>query len=592
MDEKKDKRVDFMTDEEIKMVDGYLAKLSQNRGYMNSEYYSRWEKEEEAYKADQPIIENRPNSRINIINANIEGQIASIVDQNLAVICRGEGPSDDKFSKWGEIGIDWTLRKNRIKRVIERHEKRRGLHGAGIFKVYWDADAVNKFGLAKITCPPLTKVFFDNKVKDILNLQEADYIAEVMPKSKTWAENKFGEKIASVIDYGFADRDPIFTEDKTTDDEDTFYYIQLWTMTDKKLRLLEISECGILLADSFKDKDGKKLKSPKPYYKYNKYPYFITNMYHEEGKLLGFGDGKLLRPLQDMINDLYDQIRRASRPNRVFFDPNSEVDLEELDTDDGPIPCNDPSTTIRVVEVGKPSSNLWGLLSNIHTEAQRVTRFSELMTGQGTKAQTATEAAIQQQQGNTSVDHKKTMLQDTLVEVCEYCLSLMMENYTEAKAFRISEDKEDFLWIDFNQLNDIPMMVPADSSFEKEYRERNDSTPEWMQLMDGEKGKTKEVEFDIEINIGAGLPKNKAFIYEMLEKLATIVLDGRNLISWTEFRKLAKDFLGLPLDDDDEVTQQMQQEQMQAQAQGMLQSPDTMGLSQHNAPMMGGGMGG
>jgi hypothetical protein len=583
-----DKRRDFMSDEDMRMVDDYITKIEQNKGYLD-DYYTRWEKEHEAYMGDQPIRENRPNTRINILHANVEGQVATLIDQNIAVVCRGEGPSDKGFANWARIGIDWTLRQNHIKRILDRHERRRELFGPAFLKLHWDKDAVGGYGLAKITSPPLSSIFVDLKVTDPADLEDAEYIAEVMLKSRSWAKLEYKDK-ADNIYFGGTDRRSIFQKEHTTDDDEAFYLIQLWTKTDGNLRLIEFSDDGVLLYDSFDDKKDE------PFYRYNKYPYFLTIMYPEEGKLYGFGDGKLLMPLQEMLNDLYDQVRIASRPNRVFFDPKSEVDLETLDEDDGPVPCEDPNTNIRVVEVGRVNPALWQLIANVHQEIQRVTRFSELMMGQGGRDKTATESTIQQQQGASATDHKKGMLQETLIDLCKYILDLMMENYTEGKFFRIDEDKDDYEWVDFRQLNNIPVVAPPDQAFTKDFMQNNPDKeqPKWMQLTDEKgQGMTKSVELDIDINIGAGLPKNKSFIYSMAEKLSSIQIDGKSLVGWKEMRDFLRDFLGMPLMDDDELLQMKQQEIQQAMAaQGPpmgnepLPNAGAEGLGAGGGPMM------
>lgn len=585
--EKADKRLDFMSEEEIKRIDDYLTKIEQNRGKMD-DYYNRWDKEQEAYSMEQPILEGHPNSRVNVLNANIEGQVASLVEQNIAVACRGEGPSDAPFADWARIGLDWTLRKNHIKKLLDRHERRRELFGSAWFKIYFDPEKVNGFGLVCITCPPLNSTFVDMKINDPLNLQDAEYIAEVMPKSKEWAKEKYGD-VADNIITGGADRSSIFGKEYTTDDENIYWHIQWWSKPEGILRLEEFSEDGVLLYDSFKDeKIGKK-----PYYRYNKYPYFLTNLYYEEGKLLGFGDGKLLRPLQDMLNDLYDQIRRAARPNRIFFDPESEVDLADIEDDDSWLPCNDPQRTIRVVETGQVNPALWQLLNAIHEEIQRVTRFSELMLGQEGKPKTATEAHIQQQQGVSGINHKKLMLQETLVEMCEYVLDMMMEHYTEGKAFRIDENADEFIWIDFRQLNEIPVLMPATDGYIKEYTRNNPNSeiPKWQQVTDESgKGVTKSVDLDIEISVGAGLPKNKAFLYEMLDRLSRMVVEGQNVIKWTEFRDFIRDYLGLPLSDDDQMNLMVPSGQVLAQPQGAILNPNIEGLTAQGVQQPMGGL--
>lgn len=596
-------RKQFMTDEQIKRIDDYLTRVENNRSNM-SEVYQRWEKEEEAYAMRQPLDEDAPNSRVNILQANIEGQVSALVEHNLSVACRGEGPSDQSFSRWAQIGIDWAFRKNRIKRKIKRFAHRFELFGVAWFKLTWDADAINGFGLPVVSCPPLQNIFVDMKVTDHLDIQKAEYIPECILMSKTQAEKEYGE-VAKHIMYGGTDRATIFTKEKTTDDDDAFWLIQMWTMDDGKLRLQEFSDDGVLLRDSFAEWDGKRFvekANPKPFYRRNMYPYFVTVLYAEEGKLYGFGDGKLLRPLQDMINDLYDQIRQNARPDLILVDPGLEVELEDIENPRTiALVANlgsTPKDGIKSIQLGRVNESLWRLLDSMHREVQRVTRFSELMLGQNASSDTATEAAIQQQQGLTALDHKRLILQDVLTEMAEYMLDMMMEYYTEAKAFAISERPNEFEWIDFRQMNQVPAMIPPDDEFMTQFRAKNpDKTPpKWMQLTDKDgKPMTKSVDLDIDITLGAGLPKNKAFLYQMAERLSKIVAqsskDGvpRTAVTWEEIRSFMKDFLGWPLQEADPQMMIPQQPVAQAGAQSpeMLASADTAGMTQNGMPQVG-----
>jgi hypothetical protein len=207
-------------------------------------------------------------------------------------------------------------------------------------KVYFDPNFSNGFGLVRICTPPLNKVFIDNAIKDIYRLQEATYIAETITYSQERIVELYGEEKAISLDYGNNEYydNGIFHEDRTLDDEYSSTVIQRWSRKNGQLRLEEFSACGVLLYDSSKDGDRKtnqknKKNVEEPYYAYvdNKYPYFMTTLYPEEGKLYGFGDIKLLNPIQDMINDLYDKIRIAARPDLLLVDTNAEVDIEDFD---------------------------------------------------------------------------------------------------------------------------------------------------------------------------------------------------------------------------------------------------------------------
>lgn len=565
------KREQFMTEDEMKRVNNYISELIDNRGNLK-EFYSRLEKEEKAYTQNQEKKDKSPNSRVNVFHAQIEGQVAAMVDQNIAVTTRGQSPGDEEFANWGRIGLDWTLRKNKIKNILTIGSRRFLKNGIVWFKTCFDPDALDGFGLAKLIPVALNKIFIDQKIKDFMRTQEAEYISETILQSRTYAEETYGKDKANILDYGkydFLGNDIFYDDEMTNDDSDSWTEILRWSRQKGKLRLEIFSGCGVLLYDSHKtgektdnQKDNK--EDIKPYYNYvnNKYPYHLAICYTEEGRLYGFGDGKLLQPLQDMINDLYDMIRISARPNLILIDINSDIDIDDFDENSyNPRPYDGQQSRepVRKYEWGTVNQAFWQLLASIHQEVQRVTRFYGIMTGGNSNADSATEAAIQQQQGASSTDHKKIIMQEVLVECCEYLLGLMMDNYTEGKAFRISDDDNKYEWIDFRDFTKVPMMKPPTSAFSKEYKKNNNNEePSWELVTEGGKPVTKKVDLDIEVNIGAGLPKNKAFLWQMIEKLGKIVLQDKNGqpkpgISWEEFRKFSTDFLGLPLEDNKKI---------------------------------------
>lgn len=593
-------RQEFMSDEELLELNKLRAILINNSASM-AMTYSRWEDEEEAYKGDQPITSNRPNSRVNIVNAYIDGQVSALVDHNIAIVTRGESPADKYYADWARVGLDWTLRKNKIKKIIDIHERRRLKFGVGFFKTYFDKNAISGFGLAKICCPALDMIYVDRKIIDPLRFQEADYIAEGIKLSREQFIDIYGEEKTRAVYFGTNNsiRHMIFSKTFTHDDLDAAYIIQYWSRHKGMLRLREFTECGLLLYDSHKSGDRKTNQKDseykhKSYYKYvcNKYPYFFTGQYPDEDSLWGFGDAKLLIPIQNMINDFYDKIRITARPNLILFDPDSEVDLSDFDENSlEPRPARLSTTkAVEVVPWGQVNNSYWQMLQMMHQEAQRVTRYSELMMGQTRSADTATEASIQQQQGNAVTQHKKTMLEETLIDVCEYCLGLMMEFYEGAKAFRIYGTEDEYEWIDFRKLTKVPVMKPATSGFTKRYMDRKplDEPPEWEFVMHGQDPATKTVDLDIEISIGSGLPKNKAFLWQMIERLAGLVLvdesgQQKNIINYKEFRQFVKDYLGLPLSDEQPAQQQpgiMQQTQGGGPGGGAMQSAGAMGVPQ------------
>jgi len=620
----KKRRESFMTDEEILRINDYIVDLNLCKGDM-SDLYSEWADIEKYYGNNQDDISKRPNSKVNIMNANIEGQAALVAEQEIAVITRGESAGDDEFAEDGRVGIEWTLRKNYFKRPLRMFVRRLLKFGMSAFLVFFDPDAMKKFGLVKIQPISLNCLFVDRHITDILRYQEGDYIARAIPMSRKQNVDVYGEEKADAIDYGmFGFEDTCFEVDSISVMENTSTIIQYWSRENGCLRLEEFTGDGLLLFDSFKGLSRKenqkdKQSSVHSYYKYtdDKYPIFISSLYQREGNFWATGDGKLLLPLQKLINELYDKIRICARPNLAVYDINADMDLDDYDENSlepRPFDGTNSPDPVKVYSWGTVNENWWRLLMEIYRAAQRTTRFSELMTGQQDKGgeNTATEAAIQHQQGNIATDDKKGIIEPTLIEVCEFALGLMMEYYTEGKSFRANKDKKDYRWIDFRRLSKVPVKIPATEEYQKEYIDKNadQDVPKW-QYITGSDGMplTKSVDLDIEINIGAGLPKNKAFITKFLTDMSKAILIDETgmqkpVIYWEEMREFLKKYVGLPIKDLDEIKAMVAPPPMAGQMPGQPgqvpgqmtgQAPqaaptanmNAQGLGANNGPAMG-----
>lgn len=194
-------------------------------------------------------------------------------------------------------------------------------------------------------------------------------------------------------------------------------------------------------------------------------------------------------------------------------------------------------------------------------EAAKVTRFSDQMTGtKQTGVDTATEAMALQQAGNTSIEHKKILLQETLSEVFSYCLDLVKEYWNEEIAVKITDKPDEFIFFKGSALKEIPQMVESDTRYRQRYIDMEEEPPAYM-IGEG----TKDAEFDINVTVGAGLPTNKAFVYRMMMELT-----GAGLIQPQETRKWLVENMGLPVSPEVQPVQQMPQiPQMGADVQGV-----------------------
>jgi hypothetical protein len=69
---KDSKREKFMTKDEMVMVNEYISKLNNRVGDMGR-LFANWDEIEEYYSNEQADIEGSPNTKVNIINSNVEG---------------------------------------------------------------------------------------------------------------------------------------------------------------------------------------------------------------------------------------------------------------------------------------------------------------------------------------------------------------------------------------------------------------------------------------------------------------------------------------------------------------------------------------
>jgi len=126
-------------------------------------------------------------------------------------------------------------------------------------------------------------------------------------------------------------------------------------------------------------------------------------------------------------------------------------------------------------------------------------------------------------------------------------------------------------------------LIPATDGFMKEFKadinNRGKETPKWEVLKDADgNDMTKNVDLDLIITIGAGLPSNKAFLWQMFQQLSTLVVENQSVIHYEEFRYILKEMFGLPLMEADEIVKQQQAEQQaMAAAGGAITNPSSLG---------------
>lgn len=591
IEEKKARRRAIMTDSEIELAEQYL--LWYRRGYADKKrlgLIEKWEDVEKYWEGDfEYEDDNDPAPNTNITNSNVEGKTALLCDQTIAVQVDPREPGDKPFCDMVRTLADYIKDRNKMYRKIEVHERRREMFGTGIFRVLWDFDKLNGKGMPVITPIHPNRLIVDPAITDIYDTQEAQYMIEAKSKSIYSARVEYGDEKADAI---IPNLDPVQNLIQEND-EDQYVHLMVWTRYKengkRKLRLVEMSGDGVILRDTKKELENynKKMeeedelaflkgrKKKKEYketelFPNDSYPYFFTPDMHRENTIWGKASAELILPISDQIDEIDDNILRNGRitGNPMGLVSNSSgIDPESVTNAAGQmLPTNDINGFKWLQPPSMPNYILERRNQLMNSDRQVVTRFTDQMIGkQQSGVDTATESLALQNSGNSMIEHKKGLLQETLSEVFEYSIELALINWNTTMVFRIigENGQDDFTEFNPDRLNKVPLMIESDTEYRNKYREewrkRNpgknieELDPNEYKYMQVE-NETRKVEYDLSVSVGAGLPNNKAYRYSIVRQMYA---DG--VLSKKEYRSYMIKALGMNIPEIPESLTEQQQ---------------------------------
>lgn len=576
--EKESKRQALMSDTELKEAEKFLTWY--RRAYedkVNLGVIKKWEDINKYWEGDfeLPEDESDPAPNTNITNSNVEGKTALLCDQNIAIQVDPREPGDRFFCDKVRVLADFIKERNRMYRKIEVHERRREMTGTGIFKVVWDFDKLDGQGLPDIEPIHPSRLFIDPAITDVYNIQNAQYIIEASNRSIYSASLEYGEDVADAI---MPNLDPV-SNVIVNNEEEQYVHLLIWTKYkeskdgDIQLRLIEMSGCGVILSDTkkklkeHKDKKNEDLKL----FPNSDYPYFLTPDMYRENTIWGKASAELILPISDQIDELDDNILRNARLTGnpiALVSNNSGIDVDKITNEPGQvIPTNDVNAYKWLTPPSIPAyvSNKRAELMN--NDRQIVTRFTDQQIGKSQSGvDTATESMALQNSGNSMIEHKKGLLQETLSEVFEYAIELALLNWDTTMVFRITGEngEDDFTEFNPDKLNHIPVLVESDTDYREDYKakwekrnpngdfktEEDSKNYKYMQV-DNE---TRKVRYDLSVSVGAGLPNNKAYRYNIVRQAY-----ADKALSKKEYRNYLVKNLGLNIPNTPETAEEQQE---------------------------------
>jgi hypothetical protein len=551
--QKRAKRAALMSEKEIEEAEQFI--MWYRRAYEDKQrlgLMKKWDDIAKYWEGDFDYSdEDDPAPNTNITNANVEGKTALLCDQTLAIQVDPREPGDKPFCDQVRTIADFIKDKNKMYRKIEVHERRREMTGTGIFRVLWNFDKLEGKGLPIIEPIHPSKLFIDPAITDVYDIQEAQYIIEAKAKSIYSAKMEYGDDIADCIIANYAPIENLIQNSE----EEQYVHLLVWTRYKEngkiKLRLVEMSADGVILKDTKKElkkvsekreneliekqtklleqgktKEASELKAEElELFPNSKYPYFLTPDMYRENTVWAKASAELVLPISDQIDELDDSILRNARltGNPIpIIETSSGIDAEKVTNTPGQtIVANNINGMKWLQPPNIPQYLIEKRADTINNDKTIVTRFSDQMIGkQQTGVGTATESLALQNSGNSMIEHKKGLLQETLSEVFEYAIELALLNWNTTMIFRIvgEDGKDKFTSFNPDGLNRIPILTEADTEYRNAYKEAHkDAKPEdyeYMQVYN----ETRQVMFDLSVSVGAGLPNNRAYRYSIVRQ--------------------------------------------------------------------------
>lgn len=639
IEEKTAKKYSIMTDKQIELAEQYLVWY--RRAYQDKQrlgLIDKWQEVEKYWEGEfEYDDENDPAPNTNITNSNVEGKTALLCDQTIAIQVDPREPGDRPFCDMARTLADFIKERNKMYRKVEVHERRREMFGTGIFRVLWNFDKLEGKGLPDIEPIHPNLLFIDPAITDVYDIQEAQYVIEAKSKSIYSAFVEYGEEKAEAIIPNLDPVQNIIQEN----DEDQYVHLMVWTRYrqngEMKLRLVEMSGDGVILRDTkealekynkkreqkdeqewfSKNKDNKEKKDKKDkeeeeelkLFPNAKYPYFLTPDMHRENTVWGKASAELILPISDQIDEIDDNVLRNARLTgnpMAIISNNSGIDPEKVTNEAGQmLLTNDMNGFKWQQPPSMPNYIINRRTELMNNDRQVVTRFTDQMIGkQQSGVDTATESLALQNSGNSMIEHKKGLLQETLSDVFEYALELALINWNTTMLFRITGDKgeDDFAEFNPDRLNHVPLMIESDTEYRQNYlekwKERNkgkdisELDPNEYKYMQVD-NETRKIQYDLTVSVGAGLPNNRAYRYSIVRQMyidkALTKREYRNYM----IKSIGMNIPEIPETDaeqqelqifDEEKLKQMQEQITNQNQQGLNQNANIEGLTQNGNP--------
>lgn len=583
----------LMTPHQRKRGDFYSQQYFIRRGEVDDANREEWEELTKMYNCERDPVPDDPDfpcSVMPVLTPTIEGQTASMMESKTDFKHVSNNPAQRVFMRKYDAASSYYRPKSRYQQHMKDFTRGYLLYGTSWVTIGWEPGfSKNKYrpnGHPQIVVPGIGSILVDGSIKDVKDLQYARYIIQEQGNVPiSWIRSEYGDKYADAVLAGFNGSGNSDDNEVSYDDTTTTMLLHVWTRTNKykNLQLIEMDANGLILKQS---------DASKPYYKFvdNEYPFYAVRMIPRFGQFYGMGDGVILRPIQDTVNKLTDELILAARFSaqpHLFIDPSAKVAEGQVTSNPADIIyAKDPKNNVYPVQGMGLNQVVMQTIQYFMQVAQQATRFSPIMTGnQSGVSATATQINGQLSQGSVGIRDKKTDISTAMEWADMYALKLCLQYWDKPFWASFGEDTSEFL--DMESMSQLPTAVPTTAeSIDKMMQEQTDggtpTLPDYYETIDG----VIDPDFETQVIIGEAIPKGGTEMYNILLGLAQIQILNKDtgavepLITPAKMRQAMEDILGMKLKTDKEEFDNLK-ETFITQAMGSLNPVGQNGIVQN-----------
>ena len=280
----------------------------------------------------------------------------------------------------------------------------------------------------------------DPSVIEFWDYPNAEWIAQLVPMSRSTAEAKYGKKLDNAIAYKEQMLNPqtgkLASGEIQTDDDPQIVVIEIWDSASQSVYTMA-DGCDFWLTDPYRPKSvGARW-----------YPFFLLPYQVVDGQFVAPSVVDLMEKLEREHNDVRDKFNKHRALAQPGWIASKEIDEKSLhnvtnhsslgevtlvDTNGGPLgqvimPRQHPPVDPAVYDTNQ-----------IRYDIEQVIGLQDAMRSTVVKPKTATEASIMQQSLSGRISEFRDMVEDWLQSIAQYAAQILLQELTPQQVERIT----------------------------------------------------------------------------------------------------------------------------------------------------------